>query len=204
MTKNEFIKKLNSKLSNFPEIEVNDRISFYSEMIDDYLDEGLSESEAVLKLGDIDDICEIIANDIPLSKIAKKKLNNTRKLSALNIVLLILGFPIWFSLLAAGFAVVVSLYASLWSVVISLWAVVLSCGSTSLASILLFIIYLCAGNPSFAFVLFSAAFVLLGLSMLFMLLSKWLTDFVIKLPKLFFKWIKSLFIVREVNDEENN
>ena len=112
MAKSEFILKLYNKLKNFPEIEVNDRISFYSEIIDDYIDEGLSETEAVSKLGSIDEIAETIAEDIPLSKLAKKKLNNRNKLSTLNIVLLIIGFPLWFSLLAVGFAVIILIGAN--------------------------------------------------------------------------------------------
>lgn len=198
MTKSEFILKLYNKLKNFPEIEVKDRISFYSEIIDDYIDEGLSETEAVSKLGSIDEIAETIAEDIPLSKLAKKKLNNRNKLSTLNIVLLIIGFPLWFTLLAAGFAVIISIYAALWSVVICLWAVVVSCGATSLVSLLLFIIYLCEGNPTLAFVLLGTSFVLLGISALFLLLSKYLSILTIKVPKLIFKWIKRLFIVKEV------
>ena len=204
MNRFEFISKLKSKLSNFPEVEVNDRVSFYTEMINDYLDNGLSEEEAVLKLGSIDEIAETIAEDIPLSKLAKKKLNNKNKLSTLNIVFLIIAFPLWFTLLAAGFAVIISVYAALWIIVISLWAVVVSCGATSLASLLLFMIYLSEGNSALAFCLLGASFVLLGISGLFLLLSNYLTKFVIKVPKLLFKWIKRLFIVKEVQDEENN
>ena len=204
MNRFEFISKLKSKLSNFPEVEVNDRVSFYTEMINDYLDNGLSEEEAVLKLGSIDEIAETIAEDIPLSKLAKKKLNNRNKLSTLNIVFLIIGFPLWFSLLAAGFAVIISVYAALWSVVISLWAVVVSCGATSLASLLLFMIYLSEGNSALAFGLLGTSLMLLGISGLFLLLSNYLTKFAIKVPKLLFKWIKRLYIVKEVQDEENN
>lgn len=203
MNKNEFINKLNSKLSNFPENDVLDRISFYTEMIDDYVDEGMSEEEAILKLGSIDEIVESIAGEIPLSKIAKKKLKSRRKLNTLEIVLLIVGFPIWFSLLAGSLAVILAIYAAIWSLVISLWAVVVSCGVTAFASIILFIIYLCSGNPSLGFGLLAASLVLLGFSMLFILASKYLTDVTIKLPKMLFKWIKSLFIIKEdVNNEE--
>lgn len=198
MTKSEFINKIKSKLSNFPESIVDDRLSFYTEMIDDYIDEGMTEVEACEKLGSIDEIVESIAGDIPLKDIAKKKLEKRRRLSALEIVLLIVGFPIWFTLLAAGFAVIISIYAALWSVVISLWAVVVSCGATSLVSLLLFIVYLCEGNPTLAFVLLGTCFVLLGISALFLLLSKYLSVLTIKVPKLLFKWIKRLFIVKEV------
>lgn len=203
MNKNEFINKLNNKLSNFPETEVLDRISFYTEMIDDYVDEGMSEEEAILKLGSIDEIVESIAHEIPLSKIAKKKLKSRRKLNTLEIVLLIVGFPIWFSLLAGGISVILALYAAIWTVVICLWAIVVSCGVTAFASVILFIVYVCSGEPSLGFGLFAAALVLLGVAMLFIIASKYLTDITIKLPKMLFRWIKSLFIIKEdVNNEE--
>lgn len=203
MNKNEFINKLNNKLSNFPETEVLDRISFYTEMIDDYVDEGMSEEEAILKLGSIDEIVESIAHEIPLSKIAKKKLKSRRKLNTLEIVLLIVGFPLWFSLLAGGISVILALYAAIWTVVICLWAIVVSCGVTAFASVILFIVYVCSGEPSLGFGLFAAALVLLGVAMLFIIASKYLTDITIKLPKMLFRWIKSLFIIKEdVNNEE--
>lgn len=203
MTKSEFINKIKSKLSNFPENIVDDRLSFYTEMIEDYIDEGISEEEAVEKLGSIDEIVESIAEDIPLSKLAKKKLNNRNKLSTLNIVLLIIGFPLWFSLLAVGFAVIISIYAALWSVVICLWAVVLSCGVSSMAGIILFIIYLCTSNYALGFVVLGTSFVLLGICGLLIFVSKYLTIFTIKLPKLFLRSIKKLFIIKEVKDEKN-
>ena len=119
------------------------------------------------------------------------------------IILLIVGFPIWFSLLASLLAVVISLYASLVAIVISFWAVVLSCSISSIAGVVLFIIYLCLGNTPLAILMLSASFILLGVAGLFIILSKYLTKFTIKLPKMFFKWIKRLFIIKEVNDEEN-
>ncbi|MBE6131506.1 MAG: DUF1700 domain-containing protein [Erysipelotrichaceae bacterium] len=197
MTKIEFLNKLNSKLSNFPETEVNDRLSFYIEMIDDYMDEGLTESEAVEKLGSIDEIAESIAGDIPLVKIAKKNLKTKRKLSGLEITLLIVGFPIWFSLLVALFAVVISLYVSIWSVLISIWACGISFSICSLGTILLFIVYLCVGNVPLAFMLLSCSLVLFGLSILFFLLCKYLTIWVIKLTNKMLKSFKNLFIKKE-------
>lgn len=197
MTKIEFVSKLRSKLSNFPEQEVNDRISFYIEMIDDYIEEGFAEEKAVEKLGSIDEIASIIAGDIPLVKIAKKNLKTNRKLSSLEITLLIVGFPIWFSLLAAGFAVVIALYASIWAVVISLWSCVVSFAVCSLAAILLTVVYLCVGNVPLALMALSLSFVLFGLSILFYLLCKYLTLWVIKLTNKMIKMFKNLFIKKE-------
>ena len=54
----------------------------------------------------------------------------------LIVLLLILGAPLWISLLAAAVSVVISLYVALWSVVISLWAVFGSLLACTLAGIL--------------------------------------------------------------------
>ena len=197
MNKIEFLNKLNSKLANFPEQEVNDRISFYIEMIDDYIEEGLTESEAVEKLGSIDEIASSIAGDIPLVKIAKKNLKSKRKLSGLEITLLIVGFPIWFSLLATGFAVGISLYVSILAVVIIFWACLLSFVVSSFASLLLFLVYLCVGNVPLSLMSLGCSLVLFGLSILFILLCKYLTIWVIKLTNKMLKSFKNLFIKKE-------
>ena len=43
MTKINFILLLSEKLKNLPEKEVEERLSFYSEMIEDRMEEGFSE-----------------------------------------------------------------------------------------------------------------------------------------------------------------
>ena len=45
MNKKEFLSSLNKKLSKFSKQEVKERLVFYSEMIDDRVEEGLSEEE---------------------------------------------------------------------------------------------------------------------------------------------------------------
>ena len=47
MTKNEFLSSLRSKLQGLPPADIDERIGFYSEMIDDRMDEGKSEEEAI-------------------------------------------------------------------------------------------------------------------------------------------------------------
>ena len=47
MNKQEFLAQLRKQLSGLPLKDAEDRITFYSEMIDDRMEEGLSEPEAV-------------------------------------------------------------------------------------------------------------------------------------------------------------
>ena len=123
MTKHEFLVDLGLGLSCLPQEDAEERLSFYSEMIDDRIEEGLSEEEAVREMGAVDGIVSQIVAEVPLSKLVKKKIKPKRRLRAWEIVLLVLGSPIWFSLLIAAFSVVISLYVSVWAIVISLWAV---------------------------------------------------------------------------------
>ncbi len=112
MDKQAFLAQLRKKLSGLPQNDIAERLTFYSEMIDDRMEEGLSEEEAVAAIGAVDEI----AADISTGK-AKRKRNPW------EIVLLVLGCPVWLSLLIAAFAVIFSLYVSVWAVILSLWAV---------------------------------------------------------------------------------
>jgi uncharacterized membrane protein len=126
MTKIKFLLALHDKLSGLPQDDVEERLNFYSEMIEDRMEEGMSEEEAVAAVGSVDEIAAQIVGDIPLTKMVKEKIKHKHRLKAWEIVLLAVGSPIWFSLLIAFLSVVVSLYVSLWSVVISLWSVFVS------------------------------------------------------------------------------
>ena len=97
MNKQEFLEQLRKGLSGLPQNDIEEGLTFYSEMIDDRMDEGLSEEEAVSAIGSVDEIVKQVVADIPLAKIAKESIKPKRRLSAGEIVLLALGSPIWFS-----------------------------------------------------------------------------------------------------------
>ena len=116
MTKQEFLDRLAKKI---PKDEREERLAFYSEMIDDRMEEGMTEAESVASIDP-----EIPPEEKPATK---------RKMKAGVILLLVLGSPIWLPLLISLFAVALSLYISLWAVIIALWSVFASltvCGVT--------------------------------------------------------------------------
>lgn len=136
MKKQEFITELHEKLSGFPIQELNERINFYSEMIDDRIEEGCSEEEAVRAVGSVNDIFQQIISEIPMTKLAKEKIKPKRRLKMWEIVILALGSPLWITLLISTLAVMLSVYVSVWSIIISVWAVFFSfivCGASCLA-----------------------------------------------------------------------
>lgn len=99
MDKQEFLSKLRAKLSGLPQKDLEERLSFYSEMIDDRIEEGLSEETAVKELGTVDEVAGQIIADIPLSKLVKERIKPKRALNVWEIVLLAIGSPIWLSLI---------------------------------------------------------------------------------------------------------
>ena len=132
MKKQEFIDALRKKLSGLPDREVEERLNFYGEMIDDRIEEGREEADAVADFGSVDEIAERIIVDIPLAKIAKERIKPKRRLKAWEITFIALGSPIWLSLAVAAVAVVLSLYVALWSIIVSVWATFASLAACAL------------------------------------------------------------------------
>ena len=110
MTKIKFVLELRDRLSGLPREDIEERLEFYSEMIDDRMEEGLSEEEAVAAIGSVDEIASQIIVKTPLVKVAKEKIKSKRKLRTWEIVLLALGSPIWLSLLIVAFSVIISVF----------------------------------------------------------------------------------------------
>ena len=51
MSKQEFLAQLRKSLSGLPQEDIEERLTFYSEMIEDHIEEGLPEEEAVSAVG---------------------------------------------------------------------------------------------------------------------------------------------------------
>ena len=117
MKKEKFLSELRNKLKGLPKDDLESRISFYEEAINDRISCGKSEEEAVADLGSVDQIIEEIAEQTPYFTLVKEKRKLKRKLTASNILLLVLGSPLWFPLAIAGFVLLLALYLVLWVLV---------------------------------------------------------------------------------------
>lgn len=122
MTKLQFLLALHHRLAALPHHEVEERLAFYSEMIEDRMEDGLTEEQAVASVGTVEEIARQIAEDIPLTKLTQATVRPERRRKGGEIALLIAGAPLWLPLLIAAAAVALSLYLSLWAVIVSLWA----------------------------------------------------------------------------------
>ncbi len=166
MNKNEFLATLREHLSGLPEDDINKSIDFYGEMIDDRVEDGMSEAEAVADLGSVEDIISQILSEVSLPKLVKEKVKPKRELKTWEIVLLILGAPLWIPLLAAVILTALAIYLSVWSVIISLYAVDLAVAICGLVFVGLAVALLFDGQFAPCGILFGAGLVFMGLSIL--------------------------------------
>ena len=197
MNKQEFLTRLETNISGLPEKDVQDRLSFYSEMIDDRMEEGLSEEDAVRDIGSAEDIAAQIIDEIPVTKIVRDKIKHKQKMQAWEIILLILGAPIWLSLLISVFAVVLSVYVSVWAVVISLWAVFVSLLACAFSGIGAGLIFLFGNQALSGALLISASLICAGLSVFTFLGCKAATKGVALIPKYIASKIRNNCIRKE-------
>lgn len=195
MNKQEFILMLREKLSGLNTKDIEERINFYSEIIDDRIEEGFSEEEAVLAVGNINEVVSEIISDIPFTKIATERIKPKRRLKTMEIILLVLGSPIWLSLIIVAVTVVLSIYLSLWAIIISLWAVFASLIGGALGGIASgVIIGLLLDNLLSGVALIATALVCGGLSVFVFYGCKATTKGILLLTHKLTLWIKNCFI----------
>ena len=198
MTKQEFLDELRKRLSKLPEKDLEERLTFYQEAIEDRIEEGLNEEAAVEEIGSIDEIVEQIAIYTPLLKTAKKKVYVKVNYKWWNLLIAVLGSPIWLSLLITLFAVALSIYVSLWAVIISLWAVWVATIVGALGSVMLTITAISSNNTIAALGIISAGICCIGLSIFLYYGLTFITKWFLLFTKKIAKRIKHLIVKEEL------
>ncbi len=183
MNKQEFLTELEKGLSGLPRAELDERLNFYSEMIDDRIEEGRTEEDAVNEIGPVGDVINDISRDIPLTTLVKAKVGGKKKLKGWEILLLVLGAPLWLPLLIAAFAVLFSLYIVLWALIISLYAVTISLFAGAFACLIKGVVLLFTGGAMTGLCYIGAALFAAGLGILLLLASAACTTGVIRMTK---------------------
>ena len=121
MNKTEFTEQLRMSLKGLSEADINKSVDFYEEMIEDRIEDGIPEEEAVSALGSIDEIKGKILEEIPIAKIVKEKIKPKRALRGWEIALLIIGSPVWVPVTAALIIVALVIYLCFWIVILCLY-----------------------------------------------------------------------------------
>lgn len=134
MKRNEFLNQLLLSLSSLPQAERDKAYAFYAEIIDDSMEDGVSEDEAVAKLGAMEEIVEQIVSDVPMAVLLKSRVEPKRR-GRLTVLLLALGFPVWLPLLITAVVVPLTLFAVLWVLDAVFWVVCAALAAAALGGV---------------------------------------------------------------------
>ena len=191
MKRVEFLNQLKAQLWALPEADIQCSLDYYSEMIDDRMEDGLSEEEAVAAIGNLDEIVKQILTETPrppqVVEPIKKQRPEQKNTKTWLILLAVLGSPVWLPVAAGLLATVLSVYVSLWTVVISLYATFAALAASSLGCILAN--FFVVGGMASATVVWGVALLCAGLAILILLLSNLAAKGLVKLTKLIWNGI---------------
>lgn len=194
MNKQEFLAALRNALSGLPQEDIEQSIDFYSEMIEDRMEDGLSEEEATAAIGSVNDIVSKTLSETSLPKLVKAKVKPNRVLKAWEITLLVLGSPVWVPLFFAAVCVLLSVYIVIWSLIISLYAIDISFAAGGVAGILGAFAFLPAGEFSGVVLFVGIGLVCSGIAILLFFGFNKIVKSIIRLSKKMLLGIKLCFI----------
>lgn len=113
MNKSKFLKKLYRKLYFFNKDERQSIVDYYSEIIDDLIENGKSEEVAVLEL----EPPEVIASNYRKQR-RTEWIDSGKKIPTWFWATLIAGAPIWLGLIAASIGIVVGIFCAVLGVTV--------------------------------------------------------------------------------------
>lgn len=186
MKKREFLSRLRQKISILPSRDMERTLEYYSEMVDDYIESGYSEGAAVAEMGSVNHVAAQILENAQNSFFEAPYAQKQKK-NGLVIALLILGFPVWFSLLVTAFCVLLTAAIVIATLAIVVpWSLVVSFGASAVALLLATVIILTGEGIGAAVLVLGAAFILAA----FCIFSLWAA---LSLTKLGAKGIDAMF-----------
>lgn len=135
MSEKEYLKKLKRSLSPLKKKDRDSLLDFYKEMIEDKMENGKTEYEAVSELEPVETVAARTLDEYGIEKNDPKTKSKTR-LSPLAIVLIIVGSPLWIGLAAGAVGAAVGLLCGALAVVVS---VVVACFCLTLCGPIIFV-----------------------------------------------------------------
>ena len=196
MNKQSYLEQIRRLLQRLPEEDRERSLAFYAESIDDRMEDGLSEEAAVASMESPEKAAETILMDMPIPKLVKARVKE-RRMGAAEILLLALGFPLWFPLLLTVLILGLTVYLLVWALVLALGAAVLALGLSAAALLVAGVYSIIKAAISLGVLNFGAALVLTGLTVLLGFVLVWAGKLAVKLGKWMVRGLKALLIRKE-------
>lgn len=201
MDRSRFLASLRSRLSSLPEDAVERSLAFYAEMLDDRVEDGMSEAEAVASMEPVDVIADRIVFETPLPVLLRERIRPRGGVNPLSVTLLVLGAPLWLPLLLSVIAVLAAVFVTVWSVVAALFATVIGLGAGGLTALVSSPLNFNMGTP-YGLMVLGLGLVSLGVSIFAFFGTAAAAVGVARLTVVVSRWLRSLFIssvIRERN-----
>ena len=165
-------------------------------MVDERIDDGMTEEEAVSAIGSVDEIVSKIMSEISFPRLLKAKVKQKRTLKPWEIILIVLGSPIWLPLFVSAAIIILTVYIVLWSIIISLYAVNLSFAISGIVGIIASLAYIPSGNAAAGFLFIGGGLICAGVSILLFFGFNQITKGILNLSKKIIHDIKIRFMKR--------
>ena len=133
MKREEYLDRIRALLQNLPPEDLERSLAFYAESIADRMEDGMSEEEAVASMESPEEAANAILLEQPLPTLVKVRVKERRQLSTLEILLLVLGFPLWLPLLLTALVLVFTFILLTWVLVLVPASVCLALGASAIA-----------------------------------------------------------------------
>ena len=202
MTKNEFTARLRKFLGGLSQEDIERSTAFYSEMIDDSIEDGMSEEEAVEALGNIEDI--VISIKSENTDKAKKDAETGYKtkytsekgkkgrISKKRLIAVIATFPLWIGIVAGLFGV----YIGLWGTFVGLCGAAIGFAVGAVGGLIVSPV-LFAASVYTGLMLVGCSLMLGGLVVPFVFVLKIIAKGLVEIFKLSVRGIKAILITKE-------
>ena len=170
MNKKKFIRTLRRRLRSLSRGERQQSLAYYTEMIHDGMEEGLSEVQAVARLGGVDEIAGLLlqgeSGERPVPGRRRPGTGWVIALAVMASPVLLIIAAVLLALALSAAAVVLSVYICIWAALVSLYAAdfsLLICGPAGLLGVAM---GLCKGNIPQTLFFLAAGCIALGLGLL--------------------------------------
>ncbi len=206
MIKQEFLDELKAKLNGLPETEITKSLDYYQEMIDERIDDGLSEEEAVEAMGTAQEAADQILTEIPLPKLVVNKVKPKKAKKGgsivLTIVLLILTCWFWLPISICLIVAFLCVYICFWVVIIALYATDFAFAVGGLGAIPLGIFFILTGHPATGVGFIGAGLLLVGAAVMLFIPFTMLAKLLVKASGKFVLWIKKLLTKKKEKTQD--
>lgn len=197
MDKESYLARLREALRALPKADVEESLAYYTELIEDRMEDGLGEAEAVGQLPAPEDAAQEILLSQPLARIVAARVKPKRRLGVWEIVLLVLGSPVWLPLLLTFAVLVLTAYLLVWVVALVLWTVDLSAAVGAVGGLAGMLGGILQRNMYTELFAVGAALACAGLAILLFFAALWSTRACARLGKALLRSLKAQLIGRE-------